>query len=75
VEQEGGNLAGQAAASLSLSRNQRRKLMPTAFRNIERAREELGQLHRELLQLEKRVDSSAKPGVQLATAPSTLLVT
>lgn len=31
--------------------------MPTAFRNIEQAREELTELDRELLQLEKRVDS------------------
>jgi predicted DNA-binding transcriptional regulator AlpA len=31
--------------------------MPTAFRNIERAREELAQLHGEFLQLEKRVNS------------------
>ena len=31
--------------------------MATLFRNIERAREELAQLHGELLQLEKRVDS------------------
>jgi hypothetical protein len=31
--------------------------MPTTFRNIERAREELAQLHEELLQLEKRVNS------------------
>lgn len=31
--------------------------MPTPCRNIERAREELAQLHGELLQLEKRVNS------------------
>ena len=31
--------------------------MPKAFRNIDLAREELSQLHGELLQLEKRVDS------------------
>jgi predicted DNA-binding transcriptional regulator AlpA len=31
--------------------------MPTTFRNIERAREELAHLHRELLQLERRVNS------------------
>jgi Helix-turn-helix domain len=31
--------------------------MPTTFRNIERAREELAHLHGELLQLEKRVNS------------------
>jgi uncharacterized coiled-coil DUF342 family protein len=31
--------------------------MPTAFRNIERAREELAQLHGKLLQLGKRVNS------------------
>jgi hypothetical protein len=31
--------------------------MPTTFRNLERAREEVAQLHGELLQLEKRVNS------------------
>jgi hypothetical protein len=31
--------------------------MPTTFRNIERARQELAQLHGELLKLEKRVNS------------------
>ena len=31
--------------------------MPTTFRNIERAREELAQLHTELLRLEQRVNS------------------
>jgi len=31
--------------------------MATAFRNIERAREDLAQLHAELLQLERRVNS------------------
>jgi hypothetical protein len=31
--------------------------MPTTFRNIERAKQELAQLHGELLQLEKRVNS------------------
>jgi hypothetical protein len=34
----------------------RGKLMPNASRNIERARQEIAQLHGELLQLEKRVD-------------------
>ena len=31
--------------------------MPTAFRNIERAKEEIAQLHGQLAQLEKRVNS------------------
>jgi hypothetical protein len=34
--------------------------MTTTFRNIERARGELTQLHGELLQLEKRVNSVLK---------------
>jgi len=34
--------------------------MPIAFRNIERARQEIAQLHGELLQLEKRVNSVRK---------------
>jgi predicted DNA-binding transcriptional regulator AlpA len=33
------------------------KFMPIAFRNTERARQEIAQLHGELLQLEKRVNS------------------
>jgi hypothetical protein len=36
----------------------------TTFRSIERAGEELGQFHRELLQLEKRVNSVMHQGIE-----------